>query len=186
MPYTRGREVNRSAQKILKEVCGLSNNVKKITLLGQTVNSYINPDNLKVKKLKVKSKIKDFADLLEQIAILKPNIWITFLSPYPTKFNLKLIKVIAKYDNISKHIHFPLQSGSDKLLKLMNRKYNMKQFYKIVDQIYKYIPDVNLTTDVILGFPGENKKDFQKSLQAVKRCRFTAIFTGLYSVKRGQ
>jgi len=177
VPYTRGREVNRSASKILKEVRSLSNDVKKITLLGQTVNSYLNPDK--------KSKIKDFADLLEQVTILKLNTWITFLSPYPTKFNLKLIKVIAKYDNISKHIHLPLQSGSDKILKLMNRKYNMKQFYKIVDQIYKYIPDVNLTTDMILGFPGESKKDFQESLKAVKRCKFAAIFTGLYSPRPG-
>jgi len=173
VPYTRGREVNRLASKILKEVQNLSDDVKKITLLGQTVNSYINSDK--------KSKIKDFADLLEQVAITKPNTWISFLSPYPTKFNLKLIKVIAQYDNISKHIHLPLQSGSDKILKLMNRKYNMKEFYKIVDQIYKYIPDANLTTDIILGFPGETKKDFQESLKVVQKCKFTAIFTGLYS-----
>jgi tRNA-2-methylthio-N6-dimethylallyladenosine synthase len=177
VPYTRGREVNRSADKILKEVKNFDKDVKKITLLGQTVNSYINSDK--------KSKIKDFADLLEQVATLKPNTWITFLSPYPTKFDLKLIKIIAKYDNISKHIHLPLQSGSDKILKLMNRKYNMKQFYKIVDQIYKYIPDANLTTDTILGFPGESKKDFQESLNAVKKCKFTAIFTGLYSPRPG-
>ena len=188
VPYTRGREVNRSAQKILKEVKNLNSDVKKITLLGQTVNSYINPDS-KVHKIPAKgwfaSGGKDFADLLEQVAILKPNTWITFLSPYPTKFSLKLIKVIAKYDNISKHIHLPLQSGSDKILKLMNRKYNMKQFYKIVDQIYKYISDANLTTDIILGFPGETKKDFQESLSAVKKCKFTAIFTGLYSPRPG-
>jgi tRNA-2-methylthio-N6-dimethylallyladenosine synthase len=177
VPYTRGREVNRSAQKILKEVKNLDESVKKITLLGQTVNSYINFDK--------KSEIKDFADLLEQVAISKSDTWITFLSPYPTKFSLKLIKVIAKYDNISKHIHLPLQSGSDKILKLMNRKYNMKQFYKIVDQIYKHIPDANLTTDIILGFPGETKKDFQKSLTAVKKSKFTAIFTGLYSPRPG-
>jgi len=177
VPYTRGREVNRSAQKILREVKNLKDDIKKITLLGQTVNSYINSDE--------KSEIEDFADLLEQVAILKPDIWITFLSPYPTKFSLKLIKVIAKYNNISKHIHLPLQSGSDKILKLMNRKYNMKQFYKIMNQIYKYIPDVNLTTDIILGFPGETKKDFQESLSAVKKCKFTAIFTGLYSPRPG-
>ena len=177
VPYARGREINRSAQKILKEVKNLSPEVKKISLLGQTVNSYINSDK--------KSNIKDFADLLEQVAILKPNAWINFLSPYPTKFNLKLIKVIAKHDNISKHIHLPLQSGSDKILKLMNRKYNMKQFYKIVNQIYKYIPQANLTTDIILGFPGETKKDFKDSLMAVKKCKFTAIFTGLYSPRPG-
>jgi len=177
VPYTRGREVNRSASKILKEINNLSDDIKKITLLGQTVNSYINFDK--------KYSVKDFSDLLEQVAILKPNTWITFLSPYPTKFSLKLIKVIAKYDNISKHIHLPLQSGSDKILKLMNRKYNMKQFYKIVDQIYKYISDANLTTDIILGFPGETKKDFKDSLNAVKRCKFTAIFTGLYSPRPG-
>ena len=177
VPYTRGREVNRSARKILKEVKNLSSDVQKITLLGQTVNSYLNSDQ--------KSKIKDFADLLEQVAILKPQTWITFLSPYPTKFSLKLIKVIAKYDNISKHIHLPLQSGSDRILKLMNRKYNMKQFYRIVNQIYKYIPDANLTTDIILGFPGEKKEDFQESLKAVQKCKFTAIFTGLYSPRPG-
>jgi tRNA-2-methylthio-N6-dimethylallyladenosine synthase len=187
VPYTRGREVNRSASKILEEVKSLSNDVKKITLLGQTVNSYINSD----KKSKVKDfaprtqSVRDFADLLEQVAIAKPDTWITFLSPYPSKFSLKLIKVITKYDNISKHIHLPLQSGSDKILKLMNRKYTMKQFYKIVDQIYKYIPNANLTTDMILGFPGETKKDFQKSLKAVQKCKFTAIFTGLYSPRPG-
>ncbi len=197
VPYTRGREINRSARKILKEVQNLSSDVQKITLLGQTVNSYLNSDQ-KSKIHPVKScgagispsvklfnRVKNFADLLEQIAILKPQTWITFLSPYPTKFSLKLIKVIAKYDNISKHIHLPLQSGSDKILKLMNRKYNMKQFYKIVDQIYKYIPEANLTTDIILGFPGEKKEDFQESLKAVQKCKFTAIFTGLYSPRPG-
>ncbi len=177
VPYTRGQEVNRSAQKILKEVKKISNDVRKITLLGQTVNSYLNPDK--------NSSLVDFADLLEQVAILKPQTWISFLSPYPTKFNLKLIKIIAKYNNISKHIHLPLQSGSDRILKLMNRKYTSLQFYKIVNQIYKYIPDANLTTDVIVGFPGENKSDFQKTIQVVKKCRFTAIFTGLYSPRPG-
>ena len=210
VPYTRGREVNRSVQKILKEVKNLSDEVKKIILLGQTVNSYLNSDQ----KSKIKDfaprqawdfahqplrqtplhhsrgprqgrQVRDFADLLEQVAILKPNTWISFLSPYPSKFDLKLIKVIAKYDNISKHIHLPLQSGSDKILKLMNRKYDLKQFYKIVEQIYKYIPEANLTTDIILGFPKETKKDFQDSLRAVKKCKFTSIFTGLYSPRPG-
>lgn len=205
VPYTRGREVNRSASNILQEVKNLGPEVKQIILLGQTVNSYVkpvkfcgagispsvklfnrvNPDkNSKVRDFALR-QAQDFADLLEQVAILKPDAWITFLSPYPTKFNLKLIKIIAKYDNISKHIHLPLQSGSDKILKLMNRKYNMKQFYKIVEQIYKYIPQVNLTSDIIVGFSEETKIDFKRTLQAIKKCKFTLIYTGLYSPRPG-
>ncbi len=173
VPYTRGIEKNRSAYGILSEVKKLPKNTKQITLLGQTVNSYINPDKF--------SKIKDFADLLEAVAISKPDIWVNFLSPYPTKFSDKLIKVIAKYDNISHHIHIPLQSGSDKILKKMNRKYSSKEFLDIINKIYKIIPDANITTDVIVGFCGETEKDFADTLNVLKKAKITLVYSGLYS-----
>lgn len=173
VPYTRGIEKNRSAHSILKEIKKLPKSVKQITLLGQTVNSYINPDK--------NSKIKNFSDLLEQVAILKANIWINFLSPYPTKFSDKLIKIIAKYNNISHHIHIPLQSGSDKILRAMNRKYNSQEFFDIINKIYKIIPDANITTDIIIGFPKESEKDFKDTLSILKKIRATLVYSGLYS-----
>jgi len=173
VPYTRGIEKNRSANSILSEIKKLPKNIKQITLLGQTINSYINPDK--------KSKIKDFSDLLEQVAISKTDVWINFLSPYPTKFSDKLIKVIAKYDNISHHIHIPLQSGSDKILRVMNRKYSSQEFLEIIKKIYKIIPDANITTDVIVGFCGETEKDFNDTLNVLKKSKITLVYSGLYS-----
>ncbi len=173
VPYTRGIEKNRSTHSILKEIKKLPKSIKQITLLGQTVNSYINPDNT--------SDIKDFGDLLEKVAILKPDTWITFLSSYPSKFDDKLIKIIAKYDNISHHIHIPLQSGSDKILKMMNRKYSSSQFVSIVEKIYKHIPDANITTDIIIGFPKETEYDFKKTLNVLKKTKTTLVYSGLYS-----
>ena len=177
VPYTRGREINRSAKNILNEIKKLDKNVRQIVLLGQTVNSYTNPDK--------KSDIKDFADLLGKIAKLKKDSWITFESSYPSKFNDKLIKIIAKYKNLSHHIHLPLQSGSDKILRLMNRKYSKFEFIKIVKNIYKHIPDANITTDVIIGFPGETKHDFSETLDVIKKCKITLAYSGLYSPRRG-
>ena len=188
VPYTRGREINRSAKNIIKEIQGLDESVKKITLLGQVVNLYVNPDKNNIKngiKDFVSQQVRDFADLLKQIAILKPNVWITFLSPYPTKFNKKLINVIAKYENISKHIHMPLQSGSDKILRLMNRKYNSSEFLEIVQEIYEKIPEANITSDVIVGFPNESKKDFEDTLNILKKAKITIVYSGLYSPRPG-
>ncbi len=173
VPYTRGLEKNRLAKEILNEVKKLPKNIKQVTLLGQTVNSYINPDK--------NSRIKDFSDLLEAVAILKPDMWINFMAPYPTKFNNKLIKVIAKYNNISNHIHIPLQSGSDKILKIMNRQYNSGQFLEIIKKIYTAIPDANITTDVIVGFCGETEKDFKDTLNILKKAKITLVYSGLYS-----
>jgi len=103
------------------------------------------------------------------------------MAPYPTKFNNKLIKVIAKYNNISNHIHIPLQSGSDKILKIMNRQYNSGQFLEIIKKIYTAIPDANITTDVIVGFCGETEKDFKDTLNILKKAKITLVYSGLYS-----
>ncbi|MBF0107095.1 MAG: MiaB/RimO family radical SAM methylthiotransferase [Deltaproteobacteria bacterium] len=177
VPYTRGRENNSSAKKILTKIKNLAPEVKKITLLGQTVNSYVNPDK--------NSKIINFADLLENVALLRPDSWVRFASSHPNGFDLYLIKIIAKYPNISRHIHLPLQSGSNKILKLMNRKYTIEQYYELVDKIYKYIPDANLTTDIIVGFPGETKSDFNNTLKAISKCQVSAVETGIYSPRPG-
>lgn len=177
VPYTRGLEKNRSARSVINEVKGLEKNIKQIMLLGQTVNSYINPDK--------NTKIKDFGDLLETVAKLKPDCWITFISPYPTKFDDKLIKIIAKYENISHHIHIPLQSGNDRILQMMNRKYNSKQFLTIINKIYKYIPNANITSDVIVGFPTESEKDFNDTLNVLKKAKITLVYSGLYSPRVG-
>ncbi|MDD3284596.1 MAG: tRNA (N6-isopentenyl adenosine(37)-C2)-methylthiotransferase MiaB [Patescibacteria group bacterium] len=177
VPYTRGLEKNRSAKSIINEIKSLPKNIKQIMLLGQTVNSYVNPDK--------SSNIKDFSDLLEAVAILKPDTWITFISPYPTKFDDKLIKVIAKYKNISHHIHIPLQSGNDRILQMMNRRYDSSEFLEIISKIYKNIPDANITTDVIVGFPTESEKDFNDTLAVLKKTKVTLVYSGLYSPRPG-
>lgn len=170
VPYTRGREHSLPFKQIFDEVKKLiEQGYKEITLLGQNVNSYE----------------YDFPKLLEKIAKLEGNFWLRFTSPHPKDFSDKLIEVIAKNHKICNQINLPVQSGSEKILKAMNRPYTLKQYKDIVKKIRKAIPDISLSTDTIVGFPGETEKDFQNTIKLYKEMKFDMAFIAQYSVRPG-
>ena len=176
VPYTRGKERSRKKEYIIEEIKVLINQgYKEITLLGQNVNSY-GLDFLEEKY--------DFADLLEDLAKL-PIPRIKFTTSHPKDFSVKLIDVIAKYDNIMPFIHLPVQSGSNKILKRMNRKYTKEQYLDLVNEIYNKIPNVSLTTDIIVAFPGETHEDYLETLDLVEKSRFEGAYTFIYSPRKG-
>jgi len=172
VPYTRGPEESRPPEEILHEIKKLANSgYKEIFLLGQNVNSYgndmINHD--------------DFLTLLLKINEIEGIERIRFTTSHPKDFNLDLIKVIKKGKKICEHIHLPIQSGSDNIIKKMNRKYDMKQYYQIIKYIKKNIPNASITTDVMVGFPGETEEDFGFTVQAFKDIQFDSAYTFIYS-----
>jgi len=172
VPYTRGPEESRPTEEILSEIKKLVDyGYKEIFLLGQNVNSYGNGIEDHVNFLTLLSRINDIEGIER----------IRFTTSHPKDFNLDLIKVIKNGEKICEHIHLPIQSGSDKILKKMNRKYDMKQYYRIINHIKKYIPDASITTDAMVGFPGETEEDFQYTLQAFKNIRFDSAYTFIYS-----
>jgi len=176
VPYTRGKERSRKKEYIIEEIKVLINQgYKEITLLGQNVNSY-GLDFLEEKY--------DFADLLEDLAKL-PIPRIKFTTSHPKDFSVKLIDVIAKYDNIMPFIHLPVQSGSNRILKRMNRKYTKEQYLDLVSEIYNRIPNISLTTDIIVGFPGETHEDYLETLDLVEKSRFEGAYTFIYSPRKG-
>lgn len=175
VPYTRGKERSRKMEDILKECLDLKNKgYKEITLLGQNVNSY-------------GKDFKDgttFAKLLGKVAELGiPRV--RFLTSHPWDFSLELIDTIAKYDNICKYIHLPVQSGSSEVLKLMNRKYTAETYKKLVDTIRERIPGVALSTDIIVGFPNETYEQFLETVEMVKYVKYESAFTFIYSPRKG-
>ncbi|MBX5466658.1 MAG: tRNA (N6-isopentenyl adenosine(37)-C2)-methylthiotransferase MiaB [Firmicutes bacterium] len=176
VPFTRGRERSREPKHIVREVEALAaQGYQDITLLGQNVNSYghdLDPPT-------------DLADLLEALCRVEGVRWLRFTTSHPRDFSQKLIDTIAREPRISHHVHLPVQSGSDAILKRMNRKYTRAQYLELVDRIRAAIPDVALTTDLIVGFPGETEEDFAATLDLVKRVRFDAAFTFLYSAREG-
>lgn len=161
VPYVRGREISRNPDEILREIDFLEEkHVREITLLGQNVNSY---------QFASGDRTIDFAGLLKMISKRCNSIkWVRFDSPHPKDFSDELIDVIAENDNIASHIHLPMQSGSDKILKLMNRKYSADQFANLIDRIRNKVRDVTFSSDIMVGFPGEDDKDFEKTLELVK------------------
>ncbi len=175
VPYTRGRERSRKKEDILKEVDTLvKDGYKEITVLGQNVNAY------------GKDLYDDYfmGELLEDIA--KTGIpRIRFMTSHPWDFTDKMIDVIAKYDNIMPSIHLPVQSGSNKILKLMGRKYTKESYLELFDKIKTKIPRVTVSTDIIVGFPGETEEDFQETLDLVNYCKYDNAFTFIYSERDG-
>ena len=171
VPYTRGKERSRKMEDILKECRELKEaGYQEVTLLGQNVNAY-------------GKDIKDgttFAKLLEEVAKLNiPRI--RFLTSHPWDFKEEMIDVIAKYDNIMKYIHLPVQSGSSEILKLMGRRYTSEQYKQLVKLIRSKIKDVYLSTDIIVGFPNETEEQFQETLEMVKFAQYDSAFTFIYS-----
>lgn len=190
VPYTRGREYSRSAKDILNEVSALlKNGCKKITLLGQNVNSYCSKfQNPKIKN-QMKSKksndeIIDFSILLKMINNLKGDFEINFLTSHPKDMSDKLIEEIAKCEKISKNLHLPFQSGSNAILKKMNRGYTRQDYLSLIKKIKNRIPDIKFSTDVIVGFPGETKKQFEKTVGVIKKVEFYLIYANKYSPRK--
>ena len=176
VPYVRGRERSRRPEDIVDEVRGLvESGYKEITLLGQNVNSY-------GKGLREEC---DFADLLGRICEIEGNYLIRFMSSHPKDASKKLIDVMAKEPHIAKQFHLPLQSGSDALLKKMNRHYDMAQYRALIGYMREKMPDIAISSDLIVGFPGETEDDFCATLDAVKTIRFDMLFTFIYSKRTG-
>lgn len=175
VPYTRGRERSRKIEEILDEVRDLKNKgYLEITLLGQNVNAYGKDLNLGY----------DFATLLEEVAKIGiPRI--RFVTSHPWNFTDKMIDVIAKYDNVMPYVHLPIQSGSDEILKKMNRKYTIDEYKKLFDQIKSKVKNVSITTDIIVGFPNESDEDFQKTLDIVNYCKYDGAYTFIFSPREG-
>ena len=173
VPFTRGKERSRSFSSIIDEAKYLiDKNYKEIYLLGQNVNSYFDSD-------------KDFSDLLSSVANLNENIRIRFMTSHPKDLSDKLIFTIKEHPNICKYIHLPFQSGSDRILKLMNRNYTKKDYLNLIDRIKNNIPDVSLSTDIIVGFPTETEQDFLDTLDIVNKVKFDSAFTFKYSPREG-
>lgn len=176
VPYTRGRERSRRSKDILKEVQGLAQQgYREVTLLGQNVNSYGKGLDEEI----------DFADLLAMTAGVEGIDRVRFTTSHPKDMSDKLIDTIADYPAICEHIHVPLQAGSNRILKRMNRGYTREHYLEITNRIRERIPGVAITSDLIVGFPGEEDEDFADTLDMVEKVRFDAAFTFMYSARRG-
>lgn len=175
VPYTRGKQRSRKSEKIIEEVEKLKNDgYREVTLLGQNVNAYGKD---------IEGEIS-FADLLRRIADTGIER-IRFVTSHPWDFTDDLIDAIAEYDNIMPYIHLPLQSGSSKILKLMGRRYSQEAYLELYDKIKAKVPNASITTDIIVGFPGETEEDFEETLKVVEKCKFENAFTFIFSPRIG-
>ena len=181
VPYTRGRERSRDAESILREVKDLSDrNFKEVTLLGQNVNSYgLSPSG------KREEGSVSFAELLRMVARAVPHMRVRFTTSNPEDMTEDILHVIAEEPNLCKHIHFPAQSGSDKVLKLMNRKYTRAEYLAKVDAIRRIIPGCGLTTDIFVGYHNETEEDHEETLSLVREVGFDSAFMFKYSERPG-
>ena len=177
VPYVRGREKSRDPKEIYKEVKDLVQNkgYKYITLLGQNVNSYgkdfKNPTS--------------FAKLLQQLCKIEGDFKIKFMTSHPMDFSDELIKVMKTENKVAKALHLPVQSGSSEILKKMNRHYDAKHYYKLIRKVKRAIPNIALSTDIIVGFPGETESDFNKTLKLIKKVKYDQVFAFMYSKRTG-
>lgn len=176
VPYVRGREVSRKKTDIINECKQVlaSGKYKQITLLGQNVNSYCNPENN-----------SNFADLLRSICELDGDFKLTFMTSHPKDISDEVIDILASEPKILKELHLPVQSGSTKILKAMNRKYTREHYIGIVDKLKAKIPNIRLTTDIIVGFPGETEDDFEDTCSLVRYVKYDGIFAFMYSKRSG-
>ena len=176
VPYVRGRERSREPAAILAEFKELiAQGYKEITLLGQNVNSYGKGLAEKI----------DFSDLLNLLCTVPGDYQIRFMTSHPKDASRKLIDTIAAQEHLCKHIHLPVQSGSDRLLKEMNRHYTVAQYMDLVDYAREKIPGVTFSSDIIVGFPGETEEDFQATLDLVRKVGYMQLFTFIYSKRTG-
>ena len=176
VPYVRGRERSRRPQDVLDECRALiAQGYKEITLLGQNVNSYGKDLDCGM----------DFADLLAAVAELDGEFRLRFMTSHPKDASRKLFDTIAKYDKICKQFHLPFQSGNDRVLHAMNRRYTAAQYLELVDYGRSLMPELVLTSDVIVGFPGETEAEFEDTLKLIERVRYDALFTFIFSPRAG-
>ena len=176
VPHVRGRERSRKPSVVLDEARNMiSAGYKEITLLGQNVNSY-------GKGLDEKTS---FPELIKEVSSIDGDFWVRFMTSHPKDASKELIDAIAESDKICNHIHLPFQSGSDVILKRMNRSYNKEKYLEIVNYAKSRIPDLSLTSDVIVGFPGETYEDFQMTLDLIREVEFASLFTFIYSPRVG-
>ena len=176
VPYVRGREKSREPNEIIQEIKALSEDgCKEVTLLGQNVNSY--GSNLEKKVT--------FAELLYEINKIEGIERIRFMTSHPKDLTDDLIKAIKECDKVCKHVHLPVQAGSNNILSRMNRKYTKEHYLNLVEKLKKAVPDIAITTDIIVGFPGETEEDFLETIDIVKKVQYDSAFTFLYSVREG-
>ena len=176
VPYVRGRERSRRPDDIYSEVKGLVEaGYKDITLLGQNVNSYGKDGDFDC----------DFADLLDRLASIEGDYVLHFMTSHPKDATHKLIDVMSKHERIAKHFHLPMQSGSDDVLRRMNRRYDTERYYGIVEYIREKMPECVITSDIIVGFPGETEEDFEGTLNMLRKVRFDMLYSFIYSPRKG-
>lgn len=176
VPYVRGRERSRKKEDILAEVKELADaGYKEITLLGQNVNSYG----------KDLDEEYDFADLLTDICKIEGDFIVRFMTSHPKDATHKLIDTMAREPKIAKHFHLPLQAGNDRVLKVMNRHYDKARYLSLVDYMREKMPDIGLTTDIIVGFPTETEEEFEDTLDVLRRVGFDNIYSFIYSARKG-
>lgn len=191
VPFTRGRERSRDPQSIMEEIKDLhEKGFKEVTLLGQNVDSYLwyggglKKDFDKATEMQ-KATAVDFAQLLEQCAIEFPKMRFRFSTSNPQDMHIEVIEVIAKYHNVCKYLHLPVQSGSTRILKEMNRQHTREQYISLVDSIYKLVPEITLSQDMITGFPTETEQDHQDTLSLMEYVRYDFGFMFAYSERPG-
>lgn len=176
VPYVRGRERSREPEEIIKEIRDLvADGVVEVMLLGQNVNSYG----------KTLSNPISFAELLRRVEKIEGLERIRFMTSHPKDLSDELIGVMKESKKICRHLHLPLQSGSSKILKAMNRRYTKEQYLELAAKLRREMPDLSLTTDIIVGFPGETEEDFQETMDVVKQVRYDSAFTFIYSKRTG-
>lgn len=207
VPYARGWEISRPVEEIISEIDALAkNNCQEIILLGQNVNSYsckfkksilrledlkleidwkLEIGNWKFKRQPIDDETVNFPLLLDVLAKNYPDMRWRFLTSHPKDFSQELMEVIADHENISREIHLPVQSGSDKILGAMNRPYTQKHYLDLIAQAQEIIPGVSFTTDVIVGFPGETEEDFQATVAVFEKVRYNEAYINKYSPRPG-
>jgi tRNA-2-methylthio-N6-dimethylallyladenosine synthase len=178
VPYVRGREVSRDPREIFQELTYLQERgVKEVTLLGQNVNSY---------RYETPEGIVDFPLLLRELVHRFTGIpWIRFLTSHPKDLSQEVIECLALYPQLCKHLHLPVQHGSNRILRLMNRKYDREGYLRLVERLRNHVPSISLTTDILIGFPGETEEDFQATLELMETVRFDDAFTYYYNPREG-
>ena len=173
VPFTRGRERSRSVEGIVNEaVRAVSDGFVEVTLLGQNVNSYNHEG-------------QEFHELLDAVAQIPKLKRIRYTSPHPQDMTQEVLDVMVKHENICNYVHLPLQAGNDRVLKRMNRTYSQKEFLTLANQIRKTLPNVGISTDLIVGFPGENENEFQETLDVMESVKFDSAYTFKYSSRPG-
>ena len=176
VPYVRGRERSRRPEEIEKELRELvAAGYKEITLLGQNVNSYGKDLGLDI----------DFADLLRRLNAVPGDFWLRFMTSHPKDASPRLFDAMAQCDKVAKQLHLPFQSGSNEILRRMNRRYTAGEYRALIADARAKMPDITLSSDIIVGFPGETEEDFEQTLQLVQDVRFDLLFTFLYSPRSG-